>query len=519
MPEEPAGTERKPLAGGLWLFALILLFGIVHLALAASYPLSEDEAYYWEWSRRLDVGYYDQGPMIAWWMRAFCALLGETVLGIRLGAAVASAALMAVGCATAARVFGPRAAIWSVAALSVTPLAMAGGFIFTYDILQVLFWALAIHALILARERPAWWLPAGVWLGLGLLSKLTMALFVPCALLYLLTTPERRRELRTPWPWLAALIGLLIFAPNLLWQAEHRWATFDHMRNLSQASQGKDALGRVGDLLGAQAALLSPILFLLCIVALVWSARSAVRHRLPGAWMLWCFSAPVLLFFLATAIRGKVLGNWPAVGWYGATLLLPAWAGLSDMAAQPRPRAASWLLPIGMASSLLLSALAVLPELPDALGFRIPADIRRQSDKMLGGPELAAAIMAAKAELEAELGEPVRVAANQYQEASRAAFHLPGQPYVYCFFVAIRKNQFLFWNEGRHPLPGESFVLVLDVQMRDNMRPVFERLFERIVEPPTYLPIRRYESDRRPAHTYFIYKLVRYRSSEPPPVG
>ena len=41
--------------------------------------LYADEAYYWMWSRRLAIGYFDHPPMVAWLIRAGTALLpGES---------------------------------------------------------------------------------------------------------------------------------------------------------------------------------------------------------------------------------------------------------------------------------------------------------------------------------------------------------------------------------------------------------------------------------------------------------
>src|SRR5688500_12416753 len=70
---------------------IISAFAVLHVYLALKYPLAPDETYYWEWSRRPAWGYYDQGPMIAWWIRAGCTVFGETQLGIRAPIILASA--------------------------------------------------------------------------------------------------------------------------------------------------------------------------------------------------------------------------------------------------------------------------------------------------------------------------------------------------------------------------------------------------------------------------------------------
>lgn len=477
----------------------------LHLILSLTRPLSEDETYYWEWSRSIDWGYYDGGPMIAWWMRALCAIFGETVLGVRAGAVVASLLLMIVAYVSVRDFFGEKLALWSTAALSLTPLAIVGGFLFTYDILQVLFWALAIYATSKAVEQPSisWWLLVGVCLGLGLLSKLTMALFVPCMFLFLWVPKQNRKHTLAVGPWLAITIGFLIYLPNLIWQANHDWISFRHMSTISSASLDKPVYSRLGDFLGAQVAVISPLLFFACIFALLWAARKEVREGKTNAWLLWCFSATVLLFFVLSTFRGKVLGNWAASGWYGACLLAPIWASQS---------AKRWkFFVLSLIVSAVLTSFALWPEVMQTIGIKIPQDWRRQSDRMFGGEELARAATKIAGRIDLETGQKPRFAANGYQEAGRLGFYLPGQPRVYGFFVEARKNQYVFWNEAHPPRAGESFVLALDFRMRDDReRPIFAKLFERI-EGPEEVPIFVLPSDAKPAHTYYLYRLYHFR--------
>ena len=66
------------------LLVVSLVFLIVHLGIAASVPLFDDEAYYALWARDLAFGYYDHPPMIAYMIRVGTGLTNETTLGIRL---------------------------------------------------------------------------------------------------------------------------------------------------------------------------------------------------------------------------------------------------------------------------------------------------------------------------------------------------------------------------------------------------------------------------------------------------
>ena len=59
----------------------------------------------------------------------------------------------------------------------------------------------------------------GVAAGLGLLAKYSVLFLGAGAFVWLLACPRRAPWLMTPWPWAAALLALVIFLPNLLWQS------------------------------------------------------------------------------------------------------------------------------------------------------------------------------------------------------------------------------------------------------------------------------------------------------------
>src|SRR5206468_6243415 len=71
-----------------------------------------------------------------------------------------------------------------------------------------------------------WWLAAGVFAGLAMLSKFTAAMLLPAVVAFMLVPDWRRRWLLSPYPWCAALIALLLFLPVLIWNVQHDWASF-----------------------------------------------------------------------------------------------------------------------------------------------------------------------------------------------------------------------------------------------------------------------------------------------------
>lgn len=210
-----------------WRFPLLLIAAITlwRLAIAAVLPVTQDEAYYFDWARHLAWGYFDHPPGVALLGLGTRLEPGSAVLA-RLGGLLAGTLTLLVlarfyrHCGLVDR----RDLTLALMLACMTLPGLAGGVIVTPDTVLALAWALALHeserALAGARRR---WLTAGIAVGLGLLGKYTMILIGPILLWAILRTDWR--ALRTPWPYLGALLALLVFMPNILWNAEHDWLT------------------------------------------------------------------------------------------------------------------------------------------------------------------------------------------------------------------------------------------------------------------------------------------------------
>src|SRR5882724_10529442 len=74
------------------IFAALMLFGFLghlrYLQHDCPIDLSGDEAQYWDWSRALDWSYYSKGPLVAYIIRASCAIFGETMPAVRYPALI-----------------------------------------------------------------------------------------------------------------------------------------------------------------------------------------------------------------------------------------------------------------------------------------------------------------------------------------------------------------------------------------------------------------------------------------------
>ena len=318
---------------GRWKRAMLVVSvaAVIRLVFAALLPVFPDEAYYWEWSRRLAPSYFDHPPVVALLIRFGTTFFGATPLGIRLGSILAGWVASLFTIAIAARLGDARTALRSAVVMSVLPLAAAGLVLATPDAPLLACTAATLYFVVRSLEVDSssslrWWLAAGVALGVAFLSKYTAILLPLGVLISFATRPSLRARLREPGPYVACVVAALVFMPVVVWNARHEWVSFafqlKHGLSAPQGSALVAAWKHEGDLFGGQAALVSPILFVLMGV-MVWRSftkQAADAERVLGVVALVSFG-----FFAYSAVRQRVEANWPAPAYIPAIVLRRVW--------------------------------------------------------------------------------------------------------------------------------------------------------------------------------------------------
>jgi hypothetical protein len=443
-PSSAAGPTRDERLDrrALLLFAAVTVF---HVAYAGWLALSPQEAYYWEWSRRLDLSYFDHPPLAAWTIRLFTALLGESERVVRLAAALHSTIFSAFLWLTTRRLFGSRAALLAIAGGAVVPLFSIGQVIITPDGPLLSGWAMALYFTVRALDddRPEWLLAAGAAAGWAMLGKYTGFLLLPQILALLLWDPRGRRMLRTPWPWLGALLAAALFSPVVIWNAGR------HLESFAFQTTGRAETSRLrpvllGRYLGLQVLAMSPVVLLLCVEAVL----VAWRRRATPAWrVVLVFSAPLLL--LATAVSPV---HWVKMNWL-APVWLTALAGAAALV--PARRGARWWLTAG--GGALALAMSILLHLwPRVTWLPLPA----KDETSAGWRELAARVGAERARLPAD----APVIGCNYKVTSELAFYLPDRPETFGVGAlgepGLQYDEWLDWSR----LAGRTALVVRDAR-------------------------------------------------------
>jgi 4-amino-4-deoxy-L-arabinose transferase-like glycosyltransferase len=424
---------------------------LIRLFLAVVVPPFPDETYYWEWSRQLAAGYFDHPPAVAALIGAGTAILGHTVLAIRLGALLAGAVTSLVLVTLAARLGAGASALRAAVTLACMPIAAPGLLLATPDAPLLLGAALTVAAVDRAlqlppgsRDETAWWLLAGAAAGVGFMSKLTGVLIPFGITVALLARTGLRRRLRAPGPWLAALVSLALFLPFVCWNARHGWISFGFQLSHGLGSAGGSALLRELELLGSQMGLVSPILFVLLAGACIAGLRdSDPRRFVPSVVALTVYG-----FFTVSALRASAEANWPALAYVPAVLVL-ATANWST-------RVHRWFVGGAALGGVLVLAIYV-----QALVPWLPLDVSADPiTRAHGWHEIGTVTQTESAGMQSEGCSAVWPAARTFQHASEVAFHLPDQPFVPSTNLASRANQYDLWDGfAELAAPGDCLVL------------------------------------------------------------
>ncbi|MCQ3940922.1 MAG: hypothetical protein DPW19_07490 [cyanobacterium CYA1] len=510
-----------PWASG-WRATLLLVLSvtalrIVYLVWLCPYTLIEDEAHYWEWSRRLALSYYSKGPGVAWLIAASTRLFGDSEWAVRLPAALASgaSALCVAGLARDACRDG-RAGFFAAGVFLLMPVFQVVGLLMTIDGPMVACWAAACWAGWRAIERgsgPAW-VALGAVLAVGFLFKYVVVLLVPGLAWYTLIRRGSSRP-RAGWGWVAAgvSVGLLGVAPVAAWNAAHGWPTVHHLLGHLGLPGGDVAPTQAEgggwrynpkwtlEFLGGQIALAGAPLLLG-----VYSAVVAIRRRSEPAWpgraFLIVCGAPVLAIYVAVSFLTEPEGNWPMAG-YVTMAALCGWGVVDAMDDVLRRRTAWGALPRGERPwagivrrkpeshrqiawdvSVVLGLVIGLGALRIDLLSKAPLVGWMFPQGRMGGADERAADAAQRLDaLRERTGVEPFVIAQQYGRASQMAFYLPGRPTVYCAssLTEGRATQYDHWPETdlRNPEVERALLgrpALLTGATIEQWRPAFERV-------------------------------------------
>ena len=268
MTETPAAPPVGARADGA-LLTVALAKLVLHATAITRYGYFRDELYYLVCAQHPAAGYVDQPPLSIWILGLVRALLGDSLIAIRLLPALAGAATVFLTGRIARELGGGRfAQVLAAMAALVAPVFLGTDHFYSMNTFDLLIWTLAAFLALRAFSAgsPRHWLLLGVVLGLGLLDKISVMWLVAGLAAGILASPGRR-VLLTRWPWCAVGIALLLFSPHVAWQVQHGWPTLEFMRN---ATGRKMAGVSPAGFIAGQILSMNPVTLPLWLCGLFW---------------------------------------------------------------------------------------------------------------------------------------------------------------------------------------------------------------------------------------------------------
>lgn len=193
---------------------------------------------HWVWSRFLEFGYYEHPPMVALTMKIATLIGGSNEITLKLGSIIFSILILYLCFQVGSVFFNRKAALIFIIILESTPYFSMGSVFWHIDQPYMVFWLAGLYVIgrYLQNLNSNWIFAFGIIAGLGAMSKYIM-IHLPIGLLIFCLINKEQRMLLYNWKtYLAAALSLLILAPNIYWNFQHEWVTFNY--NFTKGLQG-----------------------------------------------------------------------------------------------------------------------------------------------------------------------------------------------------------------------------------------------------------------------------------------
>ncbi len=191
-------------------------------------------------ANRIQLGYVDHPPLSIYMLAIWKSMFGDAMFVIRIvPAIISSATVFLLGLFTMRLGGGKTAIIISTIAFMLTPIFLGMNTYYSMNTFDFFFWITSAYFFlrVIQDGYPKLWLVLGVVLGLGLLNK-TSVFWLGAGIFSGMIFTPLRIDLKTKYPYIAALIALLIFSPFTIWNLTHDFAHLEFMRNAASRKYG-----------------------------------------------------------------------------------------------------------------------------------------------------------------------------------------------------------------------------------------------------------------------------------------
>lgn len=429
----------------LILLLAILRFILPYLLQSPVYEPHRDEFLYLAEGRHLAWGYLEVPPLLslfAW----FTHLLGNSVFWIKFWPNLFGSLTFILCARIVTRAGGGRLALWLLFFVFIFGAWLRMFFLFQPNAPEIFFSALMAYSIFsyLHTSKNQFLYLFGIALGLGLLTKYTVAFWGVSIGAGLLLTREREIFLNRHF-YFAIALAALIFLPNLLWQWSHNFPVFHHMKELRETQLEYIS---TGDFLKNELLMYLTVFYMWAAGLVFCFKRSGKRYRIFAFAFLamqllmialhgkayYTAGSFTIIFALGTVYLERFFLSSSAIFKYAAlsfTILagLLIWPLLLPVASPKK--LASFYQKMNMNKTGLL-------KWEDLENHALPQDFA----DMLGWKEMAAGVAKAYSTLNAEEKKNVLIWCDNYGEAGAVNYYRNGFGYPEAY---SSNGSFLFW--------------------------------------------------------------------------
>ena len=326
---------------------------------------------------------------------------------------------------------------------------MAQGAVFQYVSFDYLWGVLATYFLVkLCKSDDArWWVAIGLVLGLGMETRYTAG-FWTLGIVAAVLLSELRKHLAGKWLWIGVMLAVLLFLPNVIWQAQHHWISLDFLKHLHERDvrQGRNK----GFLLGQVLLCVNVATVPLAAMGLWFlSAKEQGRKYAAVGWMV---LATFLLFWIAKARFYYTAPIYPV-------LLAAGSVASGNWMKTAKPALANSVNRLRWAGMLLTGAVFAVFVMPIApfggAAWRLTSKLHDQFREQIGWTDLADTVARVYNSLPAEERAHTGILTGNYGEGGALNLYGPSRGLP---FAMSGTNS--FWYRGYDPRQPQTIIAV-----------------------------------------------------------
>jgi len=434
--------------------SILILFGLglflLHMLTNHQYGFHQDEMVVLDNANNLDWGFVEYPPLTPFLARIEITLFGLSLVSARTLAALAHSIVLVLTGLMARELDARRPAqILAAIAAAIAPIALIQGSLIQYVTFDFLWsvWLAYLVIRLLKSGDPRWWLAIGAVIGLGMMTKYTMVMFVAGLVGGVLLT-DARRYLKSPWLWGGVGLSLLLFLPNLIWQIQHNFVSLEFLSSIHERDV---AIGRAEGYLMEQFLLCSnPFMIPLWMAGIYFcfGTQAGKPYRVIG----WMYIIPFLIYLFTQGRSYYQAPAYPMLIAAGAV----AWQGWLEKISEQKARVAvgvTWTLII--LGALVGGALS-LPIAPiNSPLWNVTSEVHDIFTEQIGWQEMIQTVAGIYEALPSDERAQAGILAGENDEA--AALNLYGDEYS--LPKAISGSNTFFLRGYGNP-PPETLIVV-----------------------------------------------------------